>query len=252
MPSIPPGPLLLVSPHLDDAVFSCEALVGRAEPLDVLTVFTGLPDPAQRGWWDLECGFEDSTEGMTARREEDAAAFAGTPHRRSYLDLLERQHAPRGDPRARARVAEEVGRWIGAKPNGTVALPAGAGCPTDRLARWLRRLRRERCSPPQHPDHVLVRDAALSAPREETANVLLYEEIPYLLGHPADREVARVASGRHIEPIAVEIDRTRKARRIAAYASQIPHISPAEGRLDEGRTLPAHERYWLLRPASSR
>jgi hypothetical protein len=250
MPDIPPGPLLLVSPHLDDAIFSCHALVSRAEPLDVLTVFTGFPDPPQQGWWDLECGFEDSTTAMTARREEDRVAFAGLPHRQSYLDLLEAQHAPRRVAEARV-IAEEVERWVAGNTRGTVALPAGAGCTTGRRARLLRRLRREHCSPPQHPDHVLVRDAAL--PAVGGADVLLYEELPYLLGRPADEEVERVASDRRrVEPITVEIDRAQKARRIAAYASQIPHISPAEGRLDAAPTLPGRERYWLLRPSTSR
>jgi hypothetical protein len=253
MGSIPAGPLLLVSPHLDDAIFSCEALVAREEPLDVVTVFAGSPEPPQRGWWDLECGFADSTEGMAARRTEDAAAFAGTSHHRAYLNLLESQHDPNRGEGDRDQIAAAVSAWISDQPAGTVALPAGAGCPQNRTSRWLRRLRREECSPPQHVDHVYVRDAALAVLRGSKATPLLYEEVPYLFGHPADREAERVArvGGWRAEPVSTAIDRDRKARRVAAYASQIPHISPAEGRLDEPRVLPAVERYWVLRTISS-
>jgi hypothetical protein len=45
----------------------------------------------------------------------------------------------------------------------------------------------------------------------------------------------------------VPIDREAKARRIAAYDSQIPFMSPPEGRLDSPEVLPPTERYWQLR-----
>jgi hypothetical protein len=253
MSVIPAGPLLLLSPHFDDAVLSCEALVGRPEPIDVLTVFAGAPDPPQRGWWDRECGFEDSAESVAARRLEDQAAFAGTPHRLAYLDLLELQHTRRRTDEDRAAIAEAVRDWASSSPGGTVALPAGAGCSQTRSARWLRRLRREECSPPQHVDHVNLRDAGLEALRRVDATPLLYEEVPYLFGGPADREAERAAAsgGWGAELLEADVDPARKAARVAAYASQIPHISPAEGRLDDANVLPARERYWLLLPSTS-
>jgi LmbE family N-acetylglucosaminyl deacetylase len=244
---IPSGPLLLVSPHLDDAVFSCVALVERAEPIDVLTVASGAPDPPRQGWWDAQCGFASSAESIPARLAEDDAAFAGTPHRRSHLGLLELQYQPERTTAEAELLAGRVRAWVAANPGGVVALPAGAGCSPRLTARWRRRLLRRHCSPPQHPDHVWVRDTVLGALTEAT--LLLYEEIPYLWGEPADAEAERAASRRSLaaEPITVEVDPGQKARRIAAYASQIAEISPSHGRLDDPQTLPAEERYWLLR-----
>ncbi len=46
---LPSGPLLIVSPHLDDAVFSCSALLGRGEPAEVLVAFAGFPNPPHNG-----------------------------------------------------------------------------------------------------------------------------------------------------------------------------------------------------------
>ncbi len=242
-----------MSPHLDDAILSCEALVSRAEPIDVLTVFAGAPVPPQRGWWDLDTGFPDSETSMAARRAEDAAAFAGTPHRLTYLELLELQHQPERTPEDRDAIGKAITGWLERNPGGAVALPAGAGCSQAWTARWLRRLRREQCSPPQHIDHLNVRNAALRALHGTDESVLLYEEIPYLFGCPADREAERAAAagGWRAEPFSVEIDPGRKAERIAAYASQIPHISPAAGRLDDASVLPARERYWFLRRSTS-
>jgi hypothetical protein len=236
--------MLVVSPHLDDAILSCAALVGRAEPIDVLTVFAGEPQPPRRGWWDEETGFSDSAESVPARLAEDRAAFAGTPHRLSYLGLLENQYldGPRGEEDA-ATIRAAVDRWCAAHPGGTVAIPAGAGGRGGRLGRVLE-LVGAAGDPRPHGDHLYVRDALVGV----DAALLLYEEVPYLFGGRADREVRRIARAlrrramERVEPI----DRAAKARRIAAYASQIPHLSPGEGRLDDPAILPPVERYWLL------
>jgi LmbE family N-acetylglucosaminyl deacetylase len=252
MSAIPAGPLLLVSPHLDDAILSCEALVAREEPIDVVTVFAGAPEPPQLGWWDARTGFPNSDESVAARRREDETAFAGTPHRRTYLDLLELQHTPTRTAGDRETIGRAVTEWLSRNPAGAIAIPAGAGCSQARVARWLRRLRRQDCWAP-HVDHLNVRNAALDALRGSGGTPLLYEEVPYLFGAPADREAGRAAAagGWRAEPVSVEIDRDRKSTRIAAYASQIPHISPDEGRLDDPRILPRVERYWLLRRTSA-
>jgi LmbE family N-acetylglucosaminyl deacetylase len=253
MPGIPTGPLLLLSPHVDDAVFSCAALVERAEPIDVVTVFAGAPEPPRQGWWDAECGFSSSVESAAARLAEDEAAFAGTPHARTYLDLLELQYVDGRTGNERSAIGAAIRDWVTEHPSGTVALPACAGCDRSRSARLLRRLRRESCSPPQHPDHLLLRDAGLEALRGVDATPLLYEEVPYLWGGRADRHAERAAAsgGWRAEAFDVEVDRRRKAERVAAYASQIAHISPQHGRLDEETTLPARERYWRLARDSS-
>jgi len=240
--------MLLVSPHLDDAVFSCEALVAQPQPIDILTVFAGEPEPPRRGWWDETCGFESSAESIPARRLEDEAALAGTSHRRLYLELLELQYADRRTPDDERTIADAIGEWLARFPRGTVAVPAGAGRRQRRLSRFRDRFRDSSVEWPQHPDHLFVRDAALKGLVDSDATPLLYEELPYLFGMAADEAVERVAR-RHrwrAEPIVVEIDRRRKSERIAAYVTQIAHISPEEGRLDDAQTLPPRERYWRL------
>jgi hypothetical protein len=228
-PFPPSGALLVVSPHLDDAVFSCAAILGRGEPVEVLTVFAGEPQPPRQGWWDEVCGFASSAESVPARRLEDERALAPQGHVRSYLDLLELQHFDGPRPAEDAgRIARAVQEWLTGKDGGTVALPAGAGW----APYWL-------------PTRIAKR---LREPRGD-ASVILYEEIPYLWGGGADRAAKRAGAehGYRVRLEVVPVDREAKARRIAAYASQIPHISPAEGRLDSPAVLPATERYWWLR-----
>lgn len=133
-------PVLAISPHLDDVVLSAEAFVGRPDgphgpdgpdatgAIDVLTVCTGRPAVAESQPWDEQAGFADSDEAMTARLLEDELAFAGTPHRRHRLDLLDSQyvHGERS-PGDSERLARWVEDWVAAHPDALVLLPAGAG-----------------------------------------------------------------------------------------------------------------------------
>ena len=220
LPLPPPGALLVVSPHLDDAVLSCSALLDRAEPIDVLTVFTGAPDPPVRASWDKLTGFEDSAQSMAARREEDRVAFRDTRHRVRYLDLLEREYSPHPRPSSDLEtIASAVGEWSERAGGGVVAVPAGAGRRPGRVGAKIESLLGPRRGTPPHPDHLLVRDTAVAALEPHpTSGILLYEELPYAFDGAADREVSALASrcGVRAIPCSVEVDTGRKARRIAA------------------------------------
>jgi LmbE family N-acetylglucosaminyl deacetylase len=246
---VPDGRLLVVSPHFDDAALSCAALVARDEPLHLLTVFAGRPDPPQTGAWDVATGFADSEGSMAARHEEELAAFMGTPHRVSTLDLLEEQYLRGRRAAADAdAIAGAVGAWLddGA---GTVALPVGAGRRRTRARAKLESYVGTIGGPLPHRDHLFVRDAALAALQwRPEARVLLYEEFPYALGGRGDRVARRVASayGARAERVEVPVDREAKARRIGAYRSQVPHLMTGHPPLDRPQSLPPEERYWWL------
>lgn len=75
------GRVVVVSPHLDDAVLSLGAAMAHAASQGavwtVLTVFAGDPDstaPASR--YDRRCGFRSAAEAATIRRREDQRACA--------------------------------------------------------------------------------------------------------------------------------------------------------------------------------
>jgi LmbE family N-acetylglucosaminyl deacetylase len=243
------APLLLLSPHFDDAALSCAALLGRDRPVDVLTVLAGCPEPPRQGAWDRVTGFADSGQSLRARRAEEEEAFAGTPHRLASLGLLEAEYL--AGPRSRADaepVAAAVSTWLEGNPGGIVALPAGAGTRPGRLRPRFRRLlgRAVRLA---HPDHLFVRDAALDvAVSRADARAVLYEELPYAWGGAAAGEVRRLARRRHLTPecVLLPVDRRAKAARIAVYASQVPHLSARGRRVDVAGDLPGEERYWIL------
>jgi LmbE family N-acetylglucosaminyl deacetylase len=247
---VPDGPLLVVSPHLDDAALSCAALLARREPVDVLTVFAGEPHPPRQGPWDYDCGFASSAESVRIRRAEEESAFAGTPHRLAFMDLLEGQYVDwRHDQNEANAIAEAIRRWASANAAGTVALPAGAWRGAGRLRAGLARRLGRSLGPERHPDHVFVRDVALGVLTERRGVVpLLYEELPYVFGGSAARETRRAAAARGWTAVKVvaDVDRAAKAARIAAYATQVPHLMLDGTRLDVAANLPTSERYWLL------
>ena len=250
-PSSPPGPVLIVAPHQDDAALSCAALLERFDPVDVLTVFTGLPATPRRGHWDVECGFADSHEGLALRNEEERRALAPVTRSLELLGLVESQHLDGPRPESdRDRLAERVLAWAAHEgPSGSVALPAGAGWrPGFVRAQLVRRGLARQPGPRPHSAHEYVRDVLLDAVGGKPVTILLYEELPYRWGGAGNAAAWRVARerGLHATPFELEVDRRTKAERIALYASQVPHISPPGGRIDDPATLPPYERYWQL------
>ena len=73
------GHVVVVSPHLDDAVLSLGATIARTTRsgarVEVLTVFAGDPSSrAPAGGWDTRAGFATEGEATLARRAEDLQA----------------------------------------------------------------------------------------------------------------------------------------------------------------------------------
>src|ERR1700752_1836128 len=177
-------PLLLVAPHPDDAALSCAALIARDEPMDVLTVFTGAPDPPQQGAWDRTTGFASSEESMPRRLAEERAAFSGTHHRLTLLGGLELQYATDETRSAdTTAIIAAVMTWLADHSSGVVAVPAGAGKLSGRVRSRIERLLGH-VGTIRHPDHVFVRDVVLEHIGD--GPILLYEEFPYRWGRRAD------------------------------------------------------------------
>ncbi|PLZ04007.1 GlcNAc-PI de-N-acetylase [Burkholderia sp. WAC0059] len=87
-----PPRLIVVSPHLDDAVLGCADLLARCPGSIVCTVFAGEPAVPMRMPWDKAGGFADSREAMRARWREDRRALALCGARPLWLDFLDAQY----------------------------------------------------------------------------------------------------------------------------------------------------------------
>lgn len=228
MPALPPlERLLVVSPHLDDGVFGCGALLAAHPGSTVLTVFAGAPpEGLPLADWDRRCGFHRTADVVPARRAEDRAALARLQARPLWLDFLDDQYA-------------------GAVP--------GASAPPDTLRRALQaaidELDPDAAVLPMglfHSDHARVHEAGLALLRATPARRwlgvedALYRRIPGLL----QRRLGALAGAGVVATPAfppLPADPEAKRRAVAAYASQLRAFGPGVP-----ADLDAPERYWML------
>jgi LmbE family N-acetylglucosaminyl deacetylase len=198
---LPRGRVVVVSPHLDDAVFSLGAAIAEAArdgaSVTVVTVFAGNPDSsALAGEWDAHAGFHTAAEAARARRVEDERALRLLGAEAVWLPFEDRDYRPHIDVAAVRGAVEESAAGADA-----VLVPG---------------------FPLMNTDHALLseilRDASFTAPR-----VGVYIEQPY--GMWADREPSPPL-GDWLQLGAGLRSRLAKARACKAYASQLPLLGP--------------------------
>jgi LmbE family N-acetylglucosaminyl deacetylase len=232
---------VVLSPHFDDAVLSCwHVLTGPGE-LHVLTVFGGAPANGRLGYWDRLTGARDGAERVRERAQEDRKALALAGRTSKSLPILDEQH--RDERLAPAELAGRLRREI---PEGaTVFAPAALGL---------------------HPDHRLVRDAALDL-RGQGHPVVLYADLPHaaLYGWPtwvtgeepdpflhveiiwddALRSTGLPPEELRPEPHRLDDEaRGLKAQAVRSYRTQLSALSNW-GRLEESEVL-GYEVLWPL------
>jgi LmbE family N-acetylglucosaminyl deacetylase len=144
---------VILSPHLDDAVLSCWHLLVRPEEVTVINVFAGIPSVSAPAWWDRCTGATDSAERVRQRVEEDRKALALAGRTPVNLNLLDDQYREADQPidSPTGQIATVI------EPGSEIFAPAAFG---------------------GHPDHLLVRAAALEL-REQGWAVSLYADLPH-------------------------------------------------------------------------
>nr|MBF0682458.1 PIG-L family deacetylase [Pseudomonas sp.] len=196
------GQVLAVSPHLDDAVFSCGALLATCRPAVVATIFAG--EPEQRDVvtpWDASCGFVNAHHAIQARRQEDKMALGILGARPIHLPFLDAQYGNSPHLRDIRNAVHEI--IVREKPE-TVLIPLGLF----------------------HSDHILVAEAMMSL-RQIGLNVrwvayedALYRRKPGLL-HARLEQLRAQGIGLTFLAFHSHIQAFGKARAVAAYASQL-------------------------------
>ncbi len=215
------GSLVVISPHLDDAVFSCGSLLARRPGSTVVTVFTGVPEDASvLTQWDRDCGFTSAGQAMQERTKENRRALAALRAEDHALGLLDCQYLECPDA-AMPQLTEALLSTLQDLSPDAVALPLGLF----------------------HGDHIRVSDAALLI--WETWPEMawfLYEDAPYRAqpGAVQQRLVQLHARGLVLTPANFLGDPAAKAEAIAAYPTQIKGFSGLLG------DLAGPERYWRL------
>lgn len=159
----------IVSPHLDDAVFSLGGLIQKeTENTKVITVFAGTPPQPLSCFWDRACGFKDSTEAMAVRRDEDRAALKSLGL--SDTALI---HFPYLDEQYRRKIKPKISDNI-LKKQITDSIELCVKNEATKMVRVLAPIMAV------HADHRIVRDAVLDLrQRRIPVEIFLYQDIPY-------------------------------------------------------------------------
>jgi LmbE family N-acetylglucosaminyl deacetylase len=212
--------LLIVSPHLDDGVFSCGALLAQHPGSIVVTALAGGPrEGTGVTEWDCASGFATSADAVAARRAEDRAALAVLGAEPRWLEFPDSQYG--GSPDADTLAAALADIVTTARP-ATVLLPLGLF----------------------HSDHLLVHAAARRAVEHLGLPCRLYEDAIYrrYAGLRDEKLGALAREGRTLAPVAVAADTAPKRAAVACYRSQLCALA-TPGRPGHGDVF-ADERYW--------
>jgi LmbE family N-acetylglucosaminyl deacetylase len=224
--------VLVVSPHLDDAVFACGDLIAAHRGARVVTLFTAGPaegDDALRPW-DRDCGFSTTAEVMPARRAEDLAALAVLGATPLWLPFRDDQYGHDADASA---IAEALTRVVDAASPAALFVPLGLF----------------------HRDHLLAHEAAMHVQRRRPSLTWLAYEDAIYRGFPRDPVGARVAAlgGAGFELERADLGRgpasAVKRAAVACYRSQLCGLQTS-GRAGHADAFEP-ERFWRVRPRAS-
>jgi LmbE family N-acetylglucosaminyl deacetylase len=234
IPELDLARVLVISPHLDDAVLSCAHLCTAAAEALVVTVFAGVPSryAAAVSAWDSSCGFEPGDDVVAKRREEDLAALQALGAAERYFDYLDVQYRTGNEYGHDGRdytvdeIADRLRAVIAEWNPTTIAFPLALG----------------------HPDHVLACSAALSIEASHDGRAWLgYAEFPYVWQLPdaAARRIGQVRrKGYALTPVLSLVGSPeRKAAALAGYRSQLEGLGIAD---DVERVARAPEQLWLI------
>lgn len=202
------GGLLVVSPHLDDAVLSAGQLLAAHPGAVVVTVFAGVPGAGLTGDFDQSIGFADGGSAMRARRDEDAAALALLGAVPVHLGHLDRQYRKCRDPGLDDAILADLTKLVAEHRPAAVLGPVGL----------------------VHADHLRVGRIWPSVPAWD-ADQIAYEELPYRVRYPVRAvDAARAFAAAHaaVESPRRDADVGRKAQAILCYRSQLAAINPLE------------------------
>jgi LmbE family N-acetylglucosaminyl deacetylase len=242
--------VLVVSPHLDDAVLSASARLCQPDTR-VVSVFAGPPPEGvtRPGSWDRLTGATDPHQRLADRHVEDDKAMDTLGVPRTRLSFVDNEYQQR--KYAVAEVAEALAPHVAGATE--VWIPSAVG---------------------SHPDHVRTREGALAAVREAVAKgatpaVRIFADQPYSLMYGWPSWVTGVAedpllavsvwlrdelvdAGLPIDEMQPEVhnltasEQDLKRAAMAAYVSQMPALEAGCGfRLNDPEVI-RYEVSWRL------
>ena len=222
--------MLVLSPHLDDAVFGCGDALAARPGSTVVTLFAGSPPPPQPlTRWDEAAGFLNGDDAVPSRQAEDRNALQILNARPVWLPFLDEQY---GAPPDIGEMTSALEQAIASTAAALVVIPLGL---------W-------------HRDHRLAHDVAIRALRRHPeVQWQAYEDAIYRRLDDdglCQRLFQLRRDGLHVELVDAGMRATdRKRRSVACYESQVQALAGPIGPGIEDIFEP--ERLWTLIPSEA-
>jgi LmbE family N-acetylglucosaminyl deacetylase len=223
--------IVVVSPHLDDAVLGCGAFMAVHPGVTVVTVFAGnppsYPDPMRV--WDVQSGFGPDDDVMEVRRAEDRAALSSLGARPVHLDFVEHTYNAGDRPVAPGVLAADIGPALREIGPTLVLAPFGLA----------------------NPDHDVVHRACMLVRDDLDLEVAwwLYQDFGYhhIPGMLAWRTSSLFRRGIWPTPVCPEIDFSdaRKLAAVQCYPSQLYALDD-DWQIRTKLATHAPEQYWRI------
>jgi len=223
--------VVIVSPHLDDAVLSCARFLAVHPGVTVVTVFAGNPDayPTPQRLWDAQSGFAPDADVMEARRGEDRAALALLDATPLHLEFVEHTYRQGDQPVAPEVLAPDLVATLRGLDPTLVIAPFGLA----------------------NPDHDVTHRACMLA-RDDLGDGVawwLYEDngykhIPGMLAWRVSTLFRRRLWPTPVCP-PVDHDGARKAAAVECYPSQLFALDD-DWQIRAKLEAPAPEQFWRL------
>jgi LmbE family N-acetylglucosaminyl deacetylase len=225
--------VVVVSPHLDDAVLSCGGFMSVHPAVTVVTVFAGNPKayPVPMRVWDVQSGFGPDDDVMEVRRREDEAALALLDATPLHLDFIEHSYNPGDKPVAPEVLADGLVTALKSLTPTLVLAPFGLANPDHDAT---------------HRGCMLARDRLASEVSWWCYEDNGYKHIPGML---AWRVSSLFRRGLWPTPVCPPVDHSgdRKAAAVECYPSQLLALED-DWRIREKLASPAPEQFWRLAP----
>jgi LmbE family N-acetylglucosaminyl deacetylase len=218
-------PILVVSPHCDDAVFACGQLLAAYPGSLVVTVFAGRPPAGiPLPEWDQAAGFQPGDDVVGARRAEDRAALNVLAAEPVWLDFCDSQY----------RCSPSINE-VGTALHEVIAManPCSVFFPLGLF----------------HSDHQLVHDAVLPLLRQDPKRLwFVYAEALYRCIPGLVNEKLHLCTATGLQPesvvLPVHADGARKSEAVHCYRSQLRALR-TPGRPGYNDVF-APEQFWRL------
>jgi LmbE family N-acetylglucosaminyl deacetylase len=151
--------MIVLSPHLDDAVLSCGQLLAAHPESTVVSVFAGAPEGTVVTDYDQRSGFTSAQDAVQVRRAEDTHAGGLLRYTSVHWDFLDGQY---GQPQDGDAIADQLRILFDRNRDELFLIPLGL----------------------VHQDHEQLARLIHHVVPPRTTHVVIYEDLPSRVLYP--------------------------------------------------------------------